>query len=81
SRLTERYSQLANWNVESLEGALKSLATDLGCKTGDLIHPTRVAVSGKTVGPSLYHMLEVLGRDRVLARLRHAVDSPDLAKV
>jgi len=39
-----------------------------------LIHPCRVALSGQTVGPSLYHMLEVLGRDRALGRLRRASD-------
>jgi len=46
----------------------------MGVKTGELIHPCRVAVSGKSAGPSLYHMLEVLGRDRVLARLRRAAE-------
>ena len=56
------------------EVTLKALAAELGVKTGELIHPCRVAVSGKSAGPSLYHMLEVLGRDRVLARLRRAVD-------
>jgi len=39
-------------------------------KAGQLIHPCRVAISGQTVGPSLYHMLEVLGRGRVLGRLK-----------
>jgi glutamyl/glutaminyl-tRNA synthetase len=33
-----------------------------------LVHPARVAVSGRSVGPSLYHMLEVMGKERVLAR-------------
>ena len=44
------------------------LAQKLGCKTGDCVHPARVAVSGRTVGPSLYHMLEVMGKERVLKR-------------
>ena len=50
------------------EATLKGLAGKLGCKTGDLVHPARVAVSGRAVGPSLYHMLEVMGKDRVLSR-------------
>ena len=33
-----------------------------------LVHPARVAATGRSVGPSLYHLLELLGRDRVLAR-------------
>jgi len=53
---------------------MKALAAEIGVKTGELIHPCRVAVSGKSAGPSLYHMLKVLGRDRVLARLRGAAE-------
>jgi glutamyl-tRNA synthetase len=72
-QLTQRYRALKGWSVELLEAELKGLASDLGCKTGELIHPTRLAISGRSVGPSLYHMLEVLGRDRVLARLEKTV--------
>lgn len=69
-QLADTYEGLATWTVESLENALKDLAKSQGVKTGEFIHPCRVATSGKSVGPSLYHMLEVLGRDRVLRRLR-----------
>jgi glutamyl-tRNA synthetase len=72
-QLAERYDALPDWNVEALESELKKLASELGCKTGELIHPTRLAVSGRPVGPSLYHMLEVMGRERVLARLKKAI--------
>jgi glutamyl-tRNA synthetase len=69
-KLADRYASLPVWDAASLETALKALAAELGVKTGQLIHPCRMAVSGQTVGPSLYPMLEVLGRERVLARLR-----------
>lgn len=72
AKLRDRYSKLADWTVEKLESELKALATELSVKTGEFIHPCRVAVSGKTVGPSLYHLLEVLGKDRVLKRLDRA---------
>ena len=68
--LGERYQALEDWSAQGLEAGLKELAVALGCKTGDLIHPARVAVSGKTVGPNLYHMLEVMGRDRVMNRIK-----------
>jgi len=71
-KLAQQFSTLSSWDAVSLETALKTLATELGIKTGELIHPCRVAVSGRSAGPSLYHMLEVLGRDRVLARLGRA---------
>jgi glutamyl-tRNA synthetase len=69
AKLAEKLSAAA-WDSESLETALKQLAAELGVKPAELIHPCRVAVSGTSAGPSLYHMLEVLGRDRVLSRLR-----------
>jgi glutamyl-tRNA synthetase len=72
TRLTEKFAAVTPWKAEALEAALKAQAVELGVKTGDLIHPCRVAVSGSSAGPSLYHMLEVLGPDRVLARLRRA---------
>ena len=66
--LRGKFANIDNWNVEKIETCLKALAQELGCKTGDLVHPARVAVSGRAVGPSLYHMLEVMGKDRVLKR-------------
>jgi glutamyl-tRNA synthetase len=73
-KLADKFASVTSWDATSLEAALKALATELGVKTGELIHPCRVAVSGKSAGPSLYHMLEVLGRDRVLARLRRGAE-------
>ncbi len=70
--LAARYEALDAWTVEALEATLKATAVELGVKTGELIHPTRVSVSGRSVGPSLYHMLEVLGRERTVRRMRKA---------
>jgi glutamyl-tRNA synthetase len=74
TKLADKFENFTSLDAASLEVALKALAAELGVKTGELIHPCRVAVSGKSAGPSLYHMLEVLGRDRVLARLRRAAE-------
>ena len=71
-KLAEKFTALSPWDAAGLETALKALAAEMSIKTGELIHPCRVAVSGKSTGPSLYHMLEVLGHDRVLPRLRRA---------
>ena len=37
-------------------------------KAGVLVHPCRLAVTGNTAGPSLYHLLEVLGKEKVMAQ-------------
>ncbi len=70
--LRQAYATLETWNLQNLENKLKETAAQNGCKTGDLIHPARVAASGRSIGPSLYHMLEVLGKERVLARFEKA---------
>jgi glutamyl-tRNA synthetase len=66
--LRDAFVKIDKWEPAAIESSLKSLAQSLGCKTGDLVHPARIAASGRAVGPSLYHMLEVMGKERVLAR-------------
>jgi len=64
---------LENFNTSEVEATLKATATTLGVKVGALVHPTRLAVTGSNVGPSLYHLLEILGKEKVLARIDRAL--------
>jgi glutamyl-tRNA synthetase len=56
-----------------IQGLFKSVAKTLGVKVGALVHPVRLACTGKTTGPSLYHLMEVLGRKRVIAEIDKAL--------
>lgn len=69
------FATLDTFDTVSLEAALKAAATDLGVKAGALVHPTRLAVTGSNAGPSLYHLLEILGKEKILARLDRALSS------
>jgi glutamyl-tRNA synthetase len=60
------------FTAADLENEFKSLAAATGQKVGAFIHPARLATSGRPVGPSLYHLLEVLGKERVVARIERA---------
>ncbi len=51
---------------------LRSVADELGLKPALLIHATRVAVTGRSVSPGLYEVLELLGQERACARLDRA---------
>jgi glutamyl-tRNA synthetase len=73
TKLREAFGQLSTFSTPELEATLKKIAADLGVKAGVLVHPVRLAVTGKTSGPSLYHLLEIIGRDKVLARLDRAM--------
>jgi glutamyl-tRNA synthetase len=66
--LGDKLSNVEPWTADSIESAFKDLAQTLGVKTAAFVHPARVAATGRSVGPSLYHLLELLGRDRVLQR-------------
>ncbi|PWT80452.1 MAG: glutamate--tRNA ligase, partial [Acidobacteria bacterium] len=63
------------FDAAEIEVTLKSTAGKLGVKVGAIVHPTRLAVTGSNVGPSLYHLLEVLGKEKVLARMDRALST------
>jgi glutamyl-tRNA synthetase len=60
------------WDAAALKAALEEVGAARGLKLGKAQAPVRVAVTGRTVGLPLFESLEVLGRDRTLARLRDA---------
>lgn len=62
------------FTADEAERAYRALAEELGISAGHLIHPTRLALTGRTVGPSLFDVIALLGRDRCLARLDRAVE-------
>jgi glutamyl-tRNA synthetase len=70
--VTGRLEAASDWTIEQVEGAVRGAIEALGVKAGEVIHPTRVAATGRTVGPGLFETLWALGKDRVLQRLRHA---------
>ena len=71
--LIAAFRQLPAFEKTSLEVALRAAAEQHGVKAGALIHATRVAVTGRAVSPGLFEVLELLGRDRSLARLTTAM--------
>jgi glutamyl-tRNA synthetase len=72
--LIERLSQMQVFDKEEIERNFRATASDLGLKTRDLVHPVRCALTGKKVGPGLFETMEVLGKERVLDRLKRLVN-------
>jgi glutamyl-tRNA synthetase len=75
--LFEALAALTSFDAAALEATLKTTATALGVKAGVLVHPVRLACTGKPAGPSLYHLMEVLGRENTLARIDRALARPE----
>ena len=71
--IIEKYGALTDFNEHTLEETARSSAKAAGLKAGQVFHPVRVAVSGRTNGPTLFKMLEYMGKDMVLKRLRAAL--------
>ena len=70
--LVERFSKVADWTAPALEAVVKELSQGQGM--GPWVHPIRVAVSGRGEGIGLFEMLQLLGREKTLARLRSAAE-------
>ena len=72
--LLERLEHLPQWDAASLEPAFRAAAGEHGQKLGKLAQPVRVAVTGGKQSPGIFDVLEVVGRDRSLRRLRAGVE-------
>jgi nondiscriminating glutamyl-tRNA synthetase len=68
---------VADFSADVIEQRFREAADAEGMKAGDFFTPVRVAVTGRTVSPPLFASLELLGRERALARLAAALERLD----
>ncbi|MGE3062215.1 MAG: glutamate--tRNA ligase [bacterium] len=73
--LREKLKNADVFTHDSVENIYKNYAEEKALKGGDIIHPTRMALSGKTEGPSLFLMMEIMGKEEVLSRLTKIIES------
>jgi glutamyl-tRNA synthetase len=71
--LVEAMTELPAFDKVAIETEFRATAARLGLKTKDLVHPVRVALTGKRVGPGLFETMEVLGLDKVIQRLNRLI--------
>jgi glutamyl-tRNA synthetase len=69
-----KLAEAASFEAEALERAMREFIEERGVNLGQLIHAVRVAVTGKAVGFGLFEILEILGRERVLARIDRSLE-------
>ncbi len=75
AQVRERLGALPEWTAAAIHEALNGLAATLGAGLGKVAQPVRVAVTGTAVSPPIDATLELLGRQRALARLDAALRS------
>ncbi|MDD3296988.1 MAG: glutamate--tRNA ligase [Candidatus Omnitrophica bacterium] len=72
--LIERFKAVDDFKSENVESEFRKVAEELGVKAKILVHPSRVALTGKKIGPGLFETMEVLGKDKVIERLQKLVN-------
>jgi glutamyl-tRNA synthetase len=71
--LRDSFDKLKDFSLSSVEESLRLLADKMGVSASKLIHPTRVALTGRQVGPSLFELVYVMGKERTITRLTQAI--------
>jgi glutamyl-tRNA synthetase len=71
--ITEKLEALADYTQESLEEVFKDVMDQTGLKLGKIAQPLRVALTGKTASPGIFEIIAILGKERVIPRLKKAI--------
>ena len=66
---TERLEALDKFDIVSIEASFRDMVRELNIEAKALIHPIRVALTGKTIGPGLFEVIYYLGKERTKERL------------
>ena len=73
-KLLARFESFPSFSKQTWEESFKKLVEEEGIKMGQLAQPVRVALTGRTASPGLFEVMDVLGRDRTLFRLRQGIE-------
>ncbi len=72
--LSTRLQELTEFDGEHIESVMRTLAEELETSAGKLIHPARLALTGVSFSPSMFEVMELLGKETVLRRLQAAME-------
>jgi glutamyl-tRNA synthetase len=70
----DRLEELDDFDKDKLETVLRDLADEKGVGAGAIIHPSRLAVSGRSYGPGVFGLLAAVGQEACLRRMRRAAE-------
>lgn len=70
--IASRFLQIEDWKQDQIESAIREQAEAKGLKLGKVAQPLRAALTGTTVSPSIFEVMEIFGQDETLARLNDA---------
>ncbi|GIW46625.1 MAG: glutamate--tRNA ligase [Deltaproteobacteria bacterium] len=76
--LIERLSSLSDFSASELQRVFGEIIEQKGLKLVQVAQPVRVALTGKTVSPGIFEVMEILGKEKVLERLERAIKAISL---
>ena len=71
--LMDALSTIEAFTEENLENAFQSVMDKTGLKLGKIAQPVRVALTGKTASPGIFEITEIIGKEKVIQRLKQAI--------
>lgn len=72
--LIRRLQDVSDFTTENIEAVVRGVGEEMELPGGQVIHPVRMAVTGRMVGPGLFETMAVLGKSRVLGRLERTIE-------
>jgi glutamyl-tRNA synthetase len=72
--LIERLKRIEPFNHVEIEKAFNELKDEKGLKLGQIAQPVRVAITGSTVSPGIFEVIEIIGKERIIKRLERAIE-------
>jgi len=73
-KAAETLKEVEPFDKFTTEKVYRKLVEELQISSGELFHPTRLAISGRTFGPGLFDIMELLGKERTIQRIEKALD-------
>ena len=73
--ITEKLAQLNDFTHDKIEKVFMEMVNEKGLKLGQVAQPIRVVITGSTVSPGIYEVLEIVGKERTLKRLRRIINA------
>ena len=74
NQLINRLTAISEFTVSNIENVMRSLAEELEMSAAKIIHPTRIAVTGLSVSPGMFEVMEILGKETSIRRIKKAVE-------
>ena len=71
--MRDQFSGIEKWNADSLERYVREYAEAADTKLGMIAQPLRAAMTGRSVSPGVFEVMEILGKDETLGRLDDAI--------